>query len=127
MLFLISILWNARLLKLNRRSAAMEVNITADNFKKEVIDSDKPVLLDFWAPWCGPCKMIAPYLEQLAKEYKGKLKVGKVNVDEAPDLATKYAVMSIPTLLIFKGDKVMEKRVGAMGKKDLEKFSQAYL
>ena len=105
----------------------MEVNITADNFKKEVIDSDKPVLLDFWAPWCGHCKMIAPYLEQLAKEYKGKLKVGKVNVDEAPDLATKYAVMSIPTLLIFKGGKVMEKRVGAMGKKDLEKFSQAYL
>jgi len=105
----------------------MEVKITTRNFKKEVIDSDKPVLVDFWAPWCGPCKMIAPYLEELAKEYAGKIKVCKLNVDEAPDLATKYSIMSIPALLLFKDGKIMEKRVGAMNKKELEKFSQAYL
>jgi len=105
----------------------MEVKITTNNFKKEVIDSDKPVLVDFWAPWCGPCKMIAPYLEELAKEYAGKLKVCKLNVDEAPGLATKYSIMSIPALLLFKDGKIMEKRVGAMNKRELEKFSRAYL
>ncbi|MBU1112292.1 MAG: thioredoxin [Candidatus Omnitrophica bacterium] len=105
----------------------MEINLTAKNFQSEVIEAKTPVLVDFWAPWCGPCKLVAPYLEQLAKEYEGKLKVCKLNVDEAPDLATKYTIMSIPALLIFKDGKIMEKRVGAMGKNELEKFSQAYL
>ena len=105
----------------------MEVEITTNNFEKEVINSTTPVLVDFWAPWCGPCKMIAPHLEELAKEHLGKLKVCKLNVDEAPALATKYSIMSIPALLLFKGGKIMEKRVGVMNKKELGKLSQAYL
>ena len=105
----------------------MEVDLTTSSFEKEVIDSDLPVLVDFWAPWCGPCQMIAPQIKELATEFAGKLKVCKLNVDEASDVATKYNVMSIPALMLFKSGEIMEKRVGAMSKRDLNKFIQPYL
>ena len=105
----------------------MEVTVNTDNFKKEVIDSEIPALVDFWAPWCGPCQMIALRVEELAKAYSGKLKVCKLNVDEAPEVATQYAIMSIPAILLFKAGDVMGKRVGAMSKQELEKFIQPYL
>jgi thioredoxin len=105
----------------------MEVRLTKDNFDSEVIASTLPVLVDFWAPWCGPCKAISPHIEELAKKYRGRLKVCKLNVDEVPDLATKYMVMSIPTLMIFKDGKVMEKKVGSMDKRELEKLIRPYI
>ena len=103
------------------------VTLTTANFDQEVIKSTVPVLVDFWAEWCGPCKMIAPVLDELANEKVGKLKVGKVNVDDAQDLAGKFGIRSIPTLLIFKGGVVKEQVVGMTGKKDLEKKLAAYL
>jgi thioredoxin 1 len=105
----------------------MEINLTEDNFKKEVLNSKIPVLIDFWAPWCGPCKMIAPHIEAIAKEYTGKVKVCKLNIDEAPKIATTYTIMSIPTVMVFKDGKIMEKRVGALRKKDLEKLIYAHV
>ncbi|UCG35311.1 MAG: thioredoxin [Candidatus Omnitrophota bacterium] len=105
----------------------MEVKVTAQNFQEEVINSPLPVLVDFWAPWCGPCKMIAPYLEELAEKYDGKIKVAKINVDEAAELATQFAIMSIPALLIFKDGKVMEKTTGVMSKEELERFISSYI
>ena len=98
----------------------MEVKVNDANFKEEVLESDIPALVDFWAEWCGPCLMVAPVLKEIAKEYKGKLKVCKVNVDEAPNTASKYGVMSIPTLAIFKNGKVVDKVVGALPKTELE-------
>ena len=100
----------------------MEVHLTSNNFKEEVINSSLPVLVDFWASWCMPCLMIAPYIEELAREYEGKIKVCKLNVDEAPDIATQFGIMSIPTLMIFKDGKVVDKTVGALPKGELEKF-----
>jgi len=92
---------------------------TNDNFDAEVINSDLPVLVDFWAEWCGPCKAIAPIVEEISNELEGKLKVGKVNIDEAQDLAAKFNVMSIPTLLLFKGGEPVDQIVGAMPKDQL--------
>ena len=105
----------------------MEVKLTSNNFDKEVIKSNVPVLVDFWAPWCGPCQMIAPFIEEIAKDYHGKIKICKLNVDEASDIATSFTVMSIPTLLLFKDGKVMSKKVGTLTKRELEKFIQPYL
>jgi len=105
----------------------MEVKVNDGNFKQEVIDSEIPAIVDFWAPWCGPCNMIAPHVEEIAKEYVGKIKVCKLNVDEASAIATEYAIMSIPAIMLFKDGKVMEKRVGVMNKQELEKFIQPYL
>ncbi|MDD5584244.1 MAG: thioredoxin [Candidatus Omnitrophica bacterium] len=105
----------------------MEIQITNNNFETEVINSKIPVLVDFWAPWCGPCTMIAPHVTEVAKEHKGKLKVCKLNVDEAPEIATQFTVMSIPTLLIFKDGKIMDKKVGSMTKRDIDKLVQRYL
>ena len=105
----------------------MEVNVNTANFKKEVIDSEIPALVDFWAPWCGPCQMIAPHIEELAKAYSGKLKVCKLNIDQAPEVATQYTIMSIPAVMLFKAGNVMGTRVGVMNKKELEKFIRPYL
>ena len=97
-----------------------EVTVTSDNFEQEVLQSDVPVLTDFWAEWCMPCKMIAPALEEIADEYAGKLKVAKVDVDSQPDLAQQYNVVSIPMLVLFKDGEVANQHVGAGSKQMLE-------
>lgn len=96
----------------------MALQLNEDNFQSEVIDSDVPVLVDFWAEWCGPCKMIGPVIDQVAEEVGDTAKVGKVNVDEARELAVKYGVKSIPLLLFFKGGEVKDEIVGAAVTKD---------
>ena len=93
--------------------------LTPQNFEGEVLKSDKPVLVDFWAEWCQPCKMIAPIVDELSSELEGKMKVTKLNVDDAQEIAAQYNIMSIPTLLIFKGGQPVEQIVGAMSKDQL--------
>ena len=97
----------------------MEVILTKENFEKEVINSEIPVIVDFWATWCGPCQMIAPILSDIAKEFDGKIKVAKANVDEEMDLAIKYRVEAIPTLLYFKDGQMVNKSIGALEKKEI--------
>lgn len=97
-------------------------HLTSRNFQEEVIESEIPVIIDFWAEWCMPCKIVAPIFEELAKEYAGKIKFAKVNVDENPDLAATFGIHSIPTFLIFHKGKVVEKLVGAMPKDHFKKF-----
>ncbi|AWY01903.1 thioredoxin [Marinomonas primoryensis] len=98
------------------------IQITDAQFAEEVLNSDIPVIVDFWAPWCGPCKMIAPVLEDIAAEYAGKVKVVKLNVDENQETAPKYNVRGIPTLLIVKGGEVVATKVGAVSKSQLVEF-----
>ena len=100
-----------------------EVKLTSENFENEVLKSDVPVIVDFWATWCGPCKMIAPNLEQLAKDNEGKIKVGKINVDEEIALASKFGIASIPTLMLFKDGKLVNTAVGYMNLSQLEGFA----
>ena len=105
----------------------MAVEFTSNNFQNEVLASDKPVLVDFWAEWCGPCKMIGPVVEEIHNEYLGKAVIGKLNVDENPDIAMNYSVRSIPTLLIFKGGVIVDKIVGAVPKSQLTKQLESHL
>ena len=101
-----------------------ELKITRENFENEVMKSNIPVLIDFWAPWCGPCQMMGPIIEQLAEEYEGKAKVGKVNVDEEGELSQAFGVMSIPTIVLVKDGKVVKQAVGARPKTEVEAMLQ---
>ncbi len=105
----------------------MEKHLTSENFDQEVLKSQLPVLVDFWADWCGPCRMVAPAVSAIAKEYQGKLTVGKLNVDEASDIAGKYDVMSIPTFIIFKDGNVVDKFVGSLPKQALAEKVKPYI
>src|ERR1043166_1914289 len=97
------------------------------NFESEVTKSEKPVLVDFWAPWCGPCRMLAPLVDELSKEYDGKVKVGKINTDDTAQLATRYRISAIPTLLFFKNGKVADQLVGVHPKPEIKKRLDALL
>ena len=96
-----------------------ELKITSENFEREVLQSDKPVLIDFWASWCGPCRMLSPTISEIAEEYKGKVKVGKVNVDEESELAAMFRVSSIPLLVVMKDGKVVNTSVGVRPKEQI--------
>jgi len=98
-----------------------EIQLTDDTFDKDVVQSAEPVLVDFWAPWCGPCRMLAPVIEELAKEYTGKVKVAKINTDDHPNAASRFKISAIPTLLFFKGGKVVEQLVGVHSKAEIKK------
>lgn len=99
----------------------MEIEFTDQNFEQEVLKSDQPVLVDFWAPWCGPCQMMGPIIEELAKEMEGKAKIGKLNVDEHSEMASKFGIMSIPALKIFKNGEIAKEFVGVQDKDSLKK------
>jgi thioredoxin 1 len=99
----------------------MTLEFTNDNFKEKVLDTKGAALVDFWAEWCGPCRLIGPVVEDLSKEYEGKATIGKLNVDENRDIAAQYGIMSIPTLLFFKDGQLVDKHVGVASKSDLKK------
>lgn len=96
------------------------LTINKNNFKEEVMESDKPVLLDFWASWCGPCRMLSPMIDEVAEELTGSIKVGKVNVDDESDLASQYQIMSIPTLVVIKDGKEVKRSVGVISKQEIK-------
>lgn len=100
---------------------------TDQNFKQEVLENKTPVVVDFWAPWCGPCRLVSPTIEELAKEYQGKMVVGKMNVDENPNTAGQFSVMSIPTVMIFKNGQPVKAMIGAQGKEAYKKVFEEVL
>jgi len=106
---------------------AKPIELTDDSFEEEVLNADNPVLVDFWAEWCGPCRMVGPIVEELANEYEGKAKVGKVDVDSNPSISTKYGIRSIPSLLIFKDGEVVDQIIGVVPKSKLRKQLEAQL
>lgn len=105
----------------------MALELTDSNFQTEVLESDKLTVVDFWAEWCGPCRAIGPVIEELSKEYNGRVNVGKVNVDQNPDLSVNYGITSIPAILFIKGGKVVDKQIGAVPKSVLDKKIAAHL
>ena len=105
-----------------------EIVLTEQNFEQEVLKSDIPVLVDFWATWCGPCRMLAPTIAKIAEEQEGKIKVGKIDVDEEPELAAKYGIASIPTLMVFKNGEVAKTSIGVVPKAAIEAlFAEKYI
>lgn len=105
----------------------MALELTDANFQQEVLEADKLNVIDFWAEWCGPCRAIGPVIEELSKDYEGKVKVGKVNVDQNPQLSVNYGITSIPAILFIKGGQVVDKQIGAVPKSVLEKKIQSHL
>jgi thioredoxin 1 len=101
--------------------------VTDANFKQEVLESELPVLVDFWAPWCGPCRMVAPVVDEIAQQYDGQVKVVKVNTDESPSVASQYGIRSIPTLMVFKGGQRVDMVVGAVPKATLANTLEKYI
>ncbi|HVZ25593.1 MAG TPA: thioredoxin [Sediminibacterium sp.] len=105
----------------------MALELTDSNFQTKVLDSDKLTVVDFWAEWCGPCRAIGPVIEELAKDYDGKINVGKVNVDHNPNLSVNYGITSIPAILFIKGGQIVDKQIGAVPRSVLEKKIQAHI
>ncbi|NLC26968.1 MAG: thioredoxin [Fastidiosipila sp.] len=105
----------------------MTVTLTKENFKEKVLENEQPVLVDFWASWCGPCRMVGPIVESLAEDFDGRALIGKVNVDEEDNLARQYAVMSIPTLIVFKGGEAVERVVGARSQGELAELLEKHI
>ena len=106
----------------------MSLVFTDQNFNEEVLGSDVPVLVDFWAPWCGPCQMMGPIMEELSKEYEGKaIKIGKCNVDESSDIAAQYNIMSIPAFMVFKGGEMVDQMTGGVQKDKLKELIEKYI
>ena len=110
----------------DKKENIMEITLTKNNFEKEVMQSEKPVLVDFWASWCGPCRMLAPVIEEIAKDYEGSIKVGKVNVDDEEELASYFQIMSIPTVMIFKNGKIAESFVGVKPRAQIDAVLAKY-
>ena len=103
------------------------IEFTDQNFETEALQADKPVLVDFWAPWCNPCRMVGPIIEELAGSYAEKVKVGKLNTDENPAVASRYGIMSIPTVLLFEKGQIVDRIVGAVPKKEFERMLSAHV
>lgn len=118
---------NILVIKMVRTSRMAASQVTDSSFKQEVLESEVPVLVDFWAPWCGPCRMVAPVVDEISEQYDGQIKVVKVNTDENPSVASQYGIRSIPTLMIFKGGQRVDMVVGAVPKTTLSNTLEKYL
>jgi thioredoxin 1 len=103
------------------------MTFTKDNFEPEVVQSPIPVLIDFWAPWCGPCKIVGPIIDEIAGEYEGKVKIGKINVDDEPALAEQHGIVSIPTMIVYKDGQLVTQKAGAAPKHDIESFFKNFV